>query len=179
MKASLVNDLWEELRIEWMDMELQHLFFEFLKELRPGIIFQWNYSPRALILIKNGTLYRITDHWWLDPQTVKKLIAFRSRRFIACHLKPGVLNNAGVMWCAKESRMRVLVLRRVGRFFIWSRFVCLREVFWVQYCNLTFLLFLPSSVMILLAFLSCFLGFFFVKDQIASFQLKQIIVFLN
>ena len=40
--------------------------------------------------------------------------------------------------------------------------------------------FLPSSVMILLAFLSCFLGFFFfVKDQIASVQLKQIIVFLN
>ena len=28
-------------------------------------------------------------------------------------------------------------------------------------------------------FLSCFLVFFFVKDQIASFQLKQIIVFLN
>ena len=41
----------------------------------------------------------------------------------------------------------------------------------------TFLLFLPASVMILLAFLSCFLVFFFVKDQIASFQLKQIIVF--
>ena len=34
--------------------------------------------------------------------------------------------------------------------------------------------------MILLAFLSCFLVFFFfVKDQIASFQLKKIIVFLN
>ena len=34
--------------------------------------------------------------------------------------------------------------------------------------------------MILLAFLSCFLVFFFfIKDQIASFQLKQIIVFLN
>ena len=30
--------------------------------------------------------------------------------------------------------------------------------------------------MILLAFLSCLLVFFFVKDQIASFQLKQIIV---
>ena len=44
---SLVNDLWEELRIEWLDMELQHLCFEFLKELRPGVIFQWNYSPRA------------------------------------------------------------------------------------------------------------------------------------
>ena len=42
-----------------------------------------------------------------------------------------------------------------------------------------FLLFLPSSVMILLAFLSCFLVFFFVKDQIASFQLKKFIVFLN
>ena len=34
-------------------------------------------------------------------------------------------------------------------------------------------------LMILFAFLSCFLVFFFVKDQIASFQLKQIIVFLN
>ena len=33
--------------------------------------------------------------------------------------------------------------------------------------------------MILLAFLSFLLVFFFVKDQIASFQLKQIIVFLN
>ena len=31
--------------------------------------------------------------------------------------------------------------------------------------------------MILLAFLSCFLVFFLVKDQIASFQLKQIVVF--
>ena len=33
--------------------------------------------------------------------------------------------------------------------------------------------------MILLTFLSCFLVFFFVKDQIASFQLRQIIVFLK
>ena len=40
---------------------------------------------------------------------MKKLIAFRSRRFIACQSKPSVLNNAGVMWCAKESRMRVLM----------------------------------------------------------------------
>ena len=47
-----------------------------------------------------------------------------------------------------------------------------------QCYNSTFLLFLPSSVMILLAFLSCLLVFFFVKDQTASFQLKQIIVFL-
>ena len=43
-------------------------------------------------------------------QTVKKLIAFRSRKFIACHSKLSILNNAGVMWCAKESRMRVLML---------------------------------------------------------------------
>ena len=49
----------------------------------------------------------------------------------------------------------------------------------MQCYDSTFLLFSPSSVMILLAFLSCFLVFFFVKDQIASFQLKQIIVFLN
>ena len=41
--------------------------------------------------------------------------------------------------------------------------------------NSTFLLFLPLSVMILLAFLSCLLVFFFVKDQTASFQLKQVI----
>ena len=39
--------------------------------------------------------------------------------------------------------------------------------------------FLPSSVMILLVFFLVSLFFFFVKDQIASFQLKQIIVFLN
>ena len=50
MKASLVNDLsdlWEELRIERMNMELQYLCFEFPEELRPGVIFQRNYSPRA------------------------------------------------------------------------------------------------------------------------------------
>ena len=50
MKASLVNDLsdlWEKLRIERMDMELQYLCFEFPEELRPGVIFQRNYSPRA------------------------------------------------------------------------------------------------------------------------------------
>ena len=41
---------------------------------------------------------------------VGSLIAFRSRRFIACHSKPCVRNNAGVMWCAKESRMRVLMI---------------------------------------------------------------------
>ena len=40
----------------------------------------------------------------------------------------------------------------------------------MQCYNSTFLLFSPSSVMILLAFLSFFLVFFFVKDQIASFQ---------
>ena len=44
--------------------------------------------------------------------------------------------------------------------------------------NSTFLLFLPSSVMILLAFLSCFLVFFFVKDRIASFQLKHTKLFI-
>ena len=42
---------------------------------------------------------------------MKKLIAFRSRRFIACKSKPSVLNYSGVMWCAKESRMRVLMLK--------------------------------------------------------------------
>ena len=42
------------------------------------------------------------------------------------------------------------------------------------------LLFLPLSVMILLAFLSCLLVFFLrFKDQITSSQLKQIIVFFN
>ena len=47
-----------------------------------------------------GLRYILTDHWLLD-QTVSKLIAFCSRRFIACHSKPSILNNAGVMWCAK------------------------------------------------------------------------------
>ena len=45
---------------------------------------------------------------------MKKLIAFRSRRFIACHSKPSVLDNAGVMWGAKEGRMRVLMIRSVS-----------------------------------------------------------------
>ena len=59
-------------------------------------LFSITLSPdAALILLKNVTLYRITDHWWLD-QTVKKLIAFRSRKLIACHSNPSVLNNAGV-----------------------------------------------------------------------------------
>ena len=44
----------------------------------------------------------------------------------------------------------------------------------------TFLLFSPSSVMILLpVFFLVSLFFFFVKDKIPSFELKQIIVFLN
>ena len=84
-------------------------------------------------------------------------------------------------WTANEES-----LRRVGRFFIESRFVVsaagdfvYAKFSEIKCYNSTFLLFLPSSVMILLAFLSCFLVFFFVKDQIASFQLKQIIVFLN
>ena len=48
------------------------------------------------------------------------------------------------------------------------------QSFWDQCCISTFQLFSTSSVMILLAFLSCFLVcFFFVK--IASFQLKQIV----
>ena len=58
--------------------------------------------------------------------------------------------------------------------FVYAKFSEINVIY-----NSTFLLFLPSSVMILLAFLSCLLVFFFVKDQIASFQLKQIIVFLN
>ena len=65
-------------------------------------LFSINLSPDAvLILLKNVTLYRITDHWWLD-QTVKKLIAFRSRKFIACHSNPSVLNNASFLWCTKK-----------------------------------------------------------------------------
>ena len=57
------------------------------------------------------TLYRITDHWWLD-KTLKKLIAFRSRKFITCHSNRSVLINASVLRCAKKkkkSRMRVLI----------------------------------------------------------------------
>ena len=47
--------------------------------------------------------------------------------------------------------------------------------------NSNFLSFPPSSVMILVAFfVVVFLSsFFFVKDQIASFQLKQIVVVLK
>ena len=45
------------------------------------------------------TLYQITDHWWLD-QTVKKLIAFRSRKFIACHSNPSVPKGTVTRFCA-------------------------------------------------------------------------------
>ena len=45
---------------------------------------------------------------------------------------------------------------------------------------MTFLSFPPSSVMIRLAFLTCFLVFFlFIKDQRDPFHLKQIVVFLK
>ena len=50
---------------------------------------------------------KLTSDGWITNS------AFRSRRFIACHSKPSVLNNAGVMWCAKESRMRVLMCNAV------------------------------------------------------------------
>ena len=65
-------------------------------------LFSITLSPNAaLILLKNVTLYRITDHWWLD-QTVNKLNVFLSRKFIACHLNPSVLNNASVLWYTKK-----------------------------------------------------------------------------
>ena len=63
------------------------------------------FTDAALILLENVTLYRITDHWWLD-QTVQKQIAFPVG--IACQSNPSVLNNASVLWCAKKSRMRPL-----------------------------------------------------------------------
>ena len=46
-RARLFQTAVQELRIEWMDMELQLLCFEILEELRPGVMFQRNYSPRA------------------------------------------------------------------------------------------------------------------------------------
>ena len=45
-------------------------------------------------------------------------------------------------------------------------------------CNSTFLLFSPSSVMILLPFLSCFL-FSSIRSKQLLFKLKEIVVFLN
>ena len=73
-------------------------------------------------------------------------------------------------WTANEES-----LRRVGRFFIWSRFLVSSagDFVYAKFSEInvisTFLLFLLSSVMILLAFLSCLLVFFFVKDQNNSF----------
>ena len=62
-------------------------------------------------------------------------------------------------------RMKNYCLESVGCSFrtaLWfPQWFCLCEVLWDQCYNLTFLLFSPSSVMILLAFLSCFLVFFF------------------
>ena len=62
-----------------------------------------NYSItrcRLNLVKKNVTLYRTTDHWWLD-QAVKKLIAFRSRKVFAYHSKPSVLS---VTWCAQKKK---------------------------------------------------------------------------
>ena len=94
-----------------------------------------------------------------------------------------VFETERLNWTANEESSR-----RVGKWvFIHSRFVvsAAGDFVYAKFSevnvmnNSTFLLFLPSSVMIMLAFLSCLLVFFFVKDQMASFQLKQIIVFLN
>ena len=71
-------------------------------------LFSITLSPdAALILLKKVTLYRIIP-LMIGPNA-KKLIAFRSRKFIACHSNPSVLNNASVLWCTKKSRMRVLM----------------------------------------------------------------------
>ena len=71
-------------------------------------LFSISLSPdAALILWKKVTLYRIIP-LMIGPNA-KKLIAFRSRKFIACHSNPSVLNNASVLWCTKKSRMRVLM----------------------------------------------------------------------
>ena len=81
-----------------------------------------NYSItrcRLNLVKKNVTLYRTTDHWWLD-QAVKKLIAFRSRKFFAYHSKPSVLS---VTWCAqkkKKSRMWVLMIFEASSYMTFS-----------------------------------------------------------
>ena len=91
-------------------------------------LFSITLSPNAaLILLKNVTLYRITDHWWLD-QTVKKLIAFSSRKFIACHLNPIVLNNASVLWCAKKYFCPVLVN---ALWFMAQHYLLITEFLWL------------------------------------------------
>ena len=60
-----------------------------------------------------------------------------------------------------------------------GRWFCLCQVFWGQCYNSTFLLFSPSSVMILLALPSCFLVFFlrWGPNSFVSIKAMQIIVF--
>ena len=100
------------------NMELRYILLYWQRPERQRL----SHRPRATILdnswAENANLWHVlndalsnikSDHWWLD-QKVKKLIAFRSRKFIACHLKPSFLNNAGILWCAKKhSRMQVLM----------------------------------------------------------------------
>ena len=54
------------------------LLFWITRELRTQISLSYSIARGRLDLVKK------CDHWWLD-QMVKKLIAFRSRKFIACH----------------------------------------------------------------------------------------------
>ena len=85
-----------------------------------------------------------------------------------------------VNWTANEESSRrvsmfsfgaALWFRRPMILFTWS---FLRSILWFDLLAI-FTVKWNDSV----SFFSCFLVFFFVKDQITSFQLQQIIVFLN
>ena len=53
---------------------------------------------------------------------MKKLIAFRSRKVIACHSKPSVHNNASVMRWAKKSLYAGPLTAGVGGGSVWFGF---------------------------------------------------------
>ena len=149
---------------------------------------EYQFKKQWVLIWKSLGLYVTRQLIWLQNS-----VLCSSRKYPYSHYSSlnfiqllQVVFSSQQNWKAKkiELRMKNHCGESVGfplRAALWFlHWIFLFKALWDQCYNSTFFLFSPSSVLILLAFLSCFLVFFFfVKDQIASFQLKQIVVFLN
>ena len=123
---------------------------------------------------------------WYSADHIPGMLCVEFKHFVNLYRKQQTcprLQN----WNAKSGlRMKNRCGESVGFSFkatLWfPHWFCLCKVLWDQSYNSTFRLFSLSSVMILSVSVSflfpCFL-FSLLLDQIASFQLKQIVVFFN
>ena len=86
----------------------QARLFWITRELRTQISFNYSIARCRLKIVKKCDA--LSNNWplMIGPDG-KETIAFRSRKFIACHSNSSVLNNASVLWCGKKSRRRVLM----------------------------------------------------------------------